>query len=191
MNRYEYVQNIIQKIDNGVFVEIGTHTGDFADHILGNSLNSILYCVDPYTSYDTYDDAINNTTGDNQYQSTYNRLYSKYGDRVKFIRKFSEEAVNEIPDQIDFLYIDGNHRYTYVYKDLELYYPKVKTNGYIVGDDAVDTNDDERNENGDVLITWSPGCYGNYGVIKAFREFCINHDLSGNIVAGNQYMIEK
>lgn len=190
MNRHELVKNIVENIPNGVFVEIGTHTGDFADHILANSSNSKLYCVDPYTRYDTYDDAINDVTGDKQFQSTYNRLYSKYGDRVKFIRKYSEEALNDIPDKIDFLYIDGNHRYSYVYRDLELYYPKVKQNGYIIGDDAVDTNENERNSNGDVLITWSPGCYGHYGVIKAFHEFCANNNITGNII-GNQFELIK
>jgi hypothetical protein len=191
MSRQELVKNIVAKIENGVFVEIGTYLGDFSEFILENSVNSTLYCIDPYISYNTYDDALNNMVGDNQYQSAYNRLYSKYGDRVKFIRKFSEEAVNDVPDQIDFLYIDGNHRYSYVCKDLELYYPKVKNDCYIIGDDAVDINDADRNENGDVLHTWGPGVYGNYGVIKAFREFCITHNLSGNLAPANQYVIKN
>jgi predicted O-methyltransferase YrrM len=190
MTRYTLVKSIISNIQNGIFVEIGTHSGDFANFILENSKNSILYCIDPYTSYNNYDDAINSTTGDDLYNKTYNILKNKYGDRVKFIRKFSEEAINDIPDNIDFLYIDGNHRYTYVYKDLDLYYPKVKKDCFIIGDDAVDIDDTQRNENGDVLITWGPGCYGNYGVIKAFREFCENNNISGDIIY-NQYKIIK
>lgn len=188
MDRYTLVKDIIQKITNGVFVEIGTHVGDFADFILENSVQSTLYCIDPYTSYNDYDDAINNTTGDNAYKHTYNRLKNKYGDRVIFIRKFSTDAINDIPNEIDFLYIDGNHRYSYVLKDLIGFYPKVKKNGCIVGDDAVDTDNFTRNENGDVLITWSPGCFGNYGVIKAFNEFCKNNNLNG-VIIGNQYKI--
>ena len=161
MDRYTLVKDIIQKITNGVFVEIGTHVGDFADFILENSVQSTLYCIDPYTSYN---------------------------DRVIFIRKFSTDAINDIPNEIDFLYIDGNHRYSYVLKDLIGFYPKVKKNGCIVGDDAVDTDNFTRNENGDVLITWSPGCFGNYGVIKAFNEFCKNNNLNG-VIIGNQYKI--
>lgn len=188
MSRHTLVKSIIEKINNGVFVEIGTHLGDFADFILKNSKNSTLYCVDPYISYDEYDDAINNITGDKLYNNTYKRLKSKYGKRVIFIRKTSADAVRDIPDKIDFLYIDGNHRYTYVLKDLELYYPKVKKNCYIVGDDACDTDDNKRNENGDVLVTWSVGCYGHYGVIKAFNEFCKKYNLNGEIVYG-QYKV--
>jgi hypothetical protein len=190
MNKNNLVANIIKDIKNGVFVEIGTHVGDFANFILENSTNSILYCIDPYISYDNYDDAINNVTGDKLYIETYNKLTKKYGNRIKFIRKFSEEAVNDIPDNIDFLYIDGNHRYTYVLNDLKLYYSKVKRTCFIIGDDAVDTDDSKRNENGDVLINWGPGCYGNYGVIKAFREFCANNNLLGDIIC-NQFQIIK
>jgi hypothetical protein len=188
MNRSDLVKNIIEKIQNGVFVEIGTHEGEFSDFILKNSSNSILYCIDPYISYNDYDDAINNITGDNLYNNTYARLKNKYGERVIFIRKFSKDAINDIPNEIDFLYIDGNHRYKYVLEDLELFYKKVKKNCCIIGDDAVDTDDLKRNENGDVLITWCPGCYGHYGVIKAFNEFCKNNNLNGEII-NNQYKI--
>jgi hypothetical protein len=188
MNRYDLVKNTISKIENGVFVEIGTHEGNFADFILENSSNSTLYCIDPYISYDEYDDAINNTIGDYIYNNAYNRLKNKYGERVIFIRKFSKDAINDIPNEIDFLYIDGNHRYSYVLADLAIFYPKVKKNCCIIGDDAVDTNELKRNENGDVLVVWAPGCYGHYGVIKAFNEFCRYNFLNGEII-GNQYKI--
>ena len=190
MSRHDLVKSVIETIENGIFVEIGTHTGDFAHHILSNSTNSILYCVDPYLSYTDYDDAINDVTVDSFYQTTYNRLKSMYGDRVIFVRKLSGDAVKYIPNDIDFLYIDGNHRCSYVRNDLELYYPKVKLGGVIIGDDAVDVDESARNENGDVLITWSPGCYGHYGVIKAFREFCADKTIDGTIIR-NQYQIKK
>ena len=189
MDRHNLVRHIVSNIDKGVIVEIGTHEGGFADHILANT-TSTLYCVDPYISYDEYDDGINAFTGDSLYNKTREKLLSKYGDRVKFIRKFSVDALADIPEAIDFLYIDGNHRYTYVSKDLELYYPRVKPGCFIVGDDAVDTDESKRNENGDVLVVWFPGCYGNYGVIKAFREFCAKNSVAGEVI-GNQYLLKK
>jgi predicted O-methyltransferase YrrM len=190
MSRYTLINDIIKNVQNGIFVEIGTDNGILAEFILANSTNSILYCVDPYVCYNDYDDAINNVTGNNLYETTYNKLKTKFGNRVIFVRKFSEEASNDIPNDIDFLYIDGNHRYTYVYKDLELYYPKVKKNGYVVGDDAVDTDDLKRNENGDVFIQWNQYSYGNYGVIKAFNQFFQNKKINGEIIY-NQYVIKK
>jgi hypothetical protein len=190
MSRHSLVKDILNNIENGVFVEIGTDRGDFADFILENSKNSILYCIDPYISFNEYEDAINNVTGDQLYNSTYNKLKTKYQNRIIFIRKFSEQAVNDIPNDIDFLYIDGNHKYNYVYKDLELYFPKVKKNGIIVGDDAVDTDELNRNQNGDVHIQWAINCYGSYGVIKAFNDFCQNNKLKGEIIY-NQYVVRK
>lgn len=189
MDKSTLIKSVIEKYENGVFVEIGTHYGDLSDFILANSTNTTLYCIDPYTNYDEYDDAINNITGDNIYNQAYSRLKEKYGDRVIFIRKFSADAVNDIPDNIDFLYIDGNHRYTYVLQDLEMFYHKVKQNGHIIGDDAVDYSDEMRNENGDILIHWTQDSYGHYGVIKAFNEFCQTHNLCGEVI-GNQYKID-
>ena len=78
----------------------------FSDFILENSKSSKLYCIDPYISYAEYDDAINDKTGDDLYNETYNKLKNKWGDRIIFIRKFSKDYVNDIPDEIDFLYID-------------------------------------------------------------------------------------
>ena len=190
MSRHDLVKSIIQPIKNGIFVEIGTHTGDFADFILGNSKDSVLYCVDPYLSYSDYNDAINNVTGDSLYNGTYHRLKSAYGDRVIFVRKLSADAVKYIPNDIDFLYIDGNHQSAYVRNDLELYYPKVKAGCTIIGDDAIDVDESLRNENGDVRVDWSPGSYGHYGVIKAFREFASSKNITGTIT-GTQYQLQK
>jgi Methyltransferase domain len=190
MERRELVASVVSKIPNGVFVEIGTFNGDFACHILDSSENSTLYCVDPYISYMDYEDSLNNTVGDDMFNEVSERLKSKYGDRVVFIRKLSTEALSEIPDEIDVVYIDGNHRYSYVSKDLILYYSKVKKGGYVIANDAVDLDESRRNQKGDVFIEWSPECYGNYGVVKAFREFCIINRLESKIVE-NQYIIQK
>jgi hypothetical protein len=71
MDRYSLVKNIVENIKDGVFIEIGTHTGEFADFILENSVNSTLYCIDPYLSYNDYDDSINFITGDQIFNETY------------------------------------------------------------------------------------------------------------------------
>ncbi len=190
MNRENLVKFIVEDIKDGVFVEIGTFGGGFADHILSCNKTATLYCIDPYLCYDNYDDSMNNIVGDKMFEEVKGKLTEKYGNRVKFIRKLSEDAIADIPDNIDFLYIDGNHRYTYVLKDLELYYPKVKKNCYIVGDDAHDQDESLRNENGDVKFQWAPNCFGHYGVVKAFNEFTKKHGLMGSIL-GTQYLTKK
>jgi len=193
ISREDLLKNVLSEIKNGVFVEIGTDKGYFSDQILSCTNDSILYCIDPYISYENYKDAINNYTGDMLYNQVKQNLELKYGNRVKFVRMFSEQAVKHINEEIDFLYIDGNHQYEYVYKDLELYYPKIKKNGLIIGDDAVDIDDNKRNDKNNVYIQWTPNSYGYYGVYKAFKDFIKNNNIPEDKykVYGNQFIIIK
>jgi hypothetical protein len=188
MDRADIIRELANGTKGAVCVEIGVHTGEFSEHILNTFPSSTLYSIDPYCSYNEYDDALNTVTGDEIYIKTLERLKGLFGCRIHIIREFSSKAVSQIPDQIDFLYIDGNHSYPFVKQDLELYYPKVKPTGYVLGDDAVDIDESKRNENGDVRIDWPTGAYGHYGVVKAFREFITTNKLEGSII-GTQYLI--
>ena len=72
------------------------------------------------------------------------KVLKKYGNKVKFIRAFSEKAAKLIEDNsLDFAYIDGNHQYEFVKKDIELYYPKVKKGGIVGGDDYTSSPETE------------------------------------------------
>ena len=151
-------------------VEIGTHLGDFAYELLRNNKTCHLWCIDPYKQYEDYEDSINTFTGDNVFEHVSNKLNSAFPDRVTFIRKFSADAVNDIPDNVDMVFIDGNHKYRYVLEDLEKYYPKLKPGGAIVGDDAIDTDEVKRDSEGNIFVDHGE-CSGKYGVIKAFEQF--------------------
>ena len=49
---------------------------------------------------------------------------------------FDEDILDSFPDQsISFLHVDGDHSYEGCLKDLELWFPKIKVDGHIVGDD--------------------------------------------------------
>lgn len=98
-----------------------------------------LYLIDSWSIYDGLEDLSlqkipNSLFHDNNYETTKQRM-KKYGSKVTLIRKTSEDAVNDIPNNVDFVYIDANHLYEYVKKDIELYYPKVKSGGIIGGHD--------------------------------------------------------
>ena len=70
------------------------------------------------------------------------------------MRRDSESALSEFEDgSLDFVYIDGNHLYEFVKKDLELSLRKMKPGGYITGDD------------------YSPGGWWKGGVKRAVDEF--------------------
>lgn len=55
---------------------------------------------------------------------------------VKIHRSPSEEAAVEFSEgYFDWVYIDANHQYEFVRRDLDLYSPRVKKGGLITGDD--------------------------------------------------------
>lgn len=45
---------------------------------------------------------------------------------------YNEEILKQIPDHLDFVFIDGDHSADNVYRDTKLYVPKVKQNGLIL-----------------------------------------------------------
>jgi predicted O-methyltransferase YrrM len=65
-------------------------------------------------------------------------LLNDYKDRFCFKRKSSAEAVKEYPDEFfDYVYIDADHDYENVRRDMELWYPKVKYDGMLAGHDWI------------------------------------------------------
>ncbi len=47
----------------------------------------------------------------------------------------SAEAAPLIPDNLDLVYIDGDHSYEGIVTDLQCWYPKVREGGILSGDD--------------------------------------------------------
>ena len=103
-------------------VEIGVQVGYNAMTMFTNLNIKKLYLVDPWEEFPK------------QYEIAMKRL-SPFKSNFVVIKKYSENAVNDIEDNLDFVYVDGNHSYDYVKKDINLYYPKLRKGGIIGGDD--------------------------------------------------------
>lgn len=117
-----------------VGVEIGTDRGLNALNILENLDIEKLYLVDPYTIYRNLTNVGCNLTEEQCIsieKEAHSRL-EKYKDKIVWIKDLSENAVKLIPDNLDFAYIDGNHRYEYAKNDIMLYTPKVKDGGLVI-----------------------------------------------------------
>jgi hypothetical protein len=125
------------KKSNLTGVEIGVEVGHNSKSILQELPIKKLYLVDPYEFYTQEDSPLKLETIErpDEFYTIAKKRLSKYKNQIEFIKKKSNEAVDEIPDNLDFVYIDGNHDYKYVKKDIQTYYPKLKNGGILGGHD--------------------------------------------------------
>ena len=135
---FERLSNIKGK-SSLVGVEIGVCGGEHALSLLNNLKLKKLYCIDPYDLYENYDEGIRHY-GKNQLNLTETEKRARdtlfsYKDNVVWIKKKSDDAIDQIEELVDFVYIDGNHNYDFVRRDIENYYPLIKNGGVIGGHD--------------------------------------------------------
>ena len=128
----------IKKHLNGELVgaEIGVKDGKNAKSMLKLLPIKKLYLIDPYKSYSDWSGNLSQSWQDKIKNKAYKKL-SKFKDKITWIEKSSEDAIYDIPDNLDFVYIDGNHNYEFVSKDMRLYYEKVRIGGILAGHDIV------------------------------------------------------
>lgn len=142
---YDYTRPMISfmlkkynKASDLIGVEIGVDRGDNAAYILNILPIKRLFLIDPYLEYEEFK---GNAGWENMTQAKFDEYFREaqkkvryFKDRTEFIRKKSEDAADDILDNLDFVYLDGNHDYKFVKRDIELYYPKVKSGGVMGGD---------------------------------------------------------
>jgi len=119
----------------GEGVEIGVAGGFFSYHILAGMPLSQLYSIDPWSrpEAEPLDDA--HTSSIKLYWETFRQL-GEFRSRSTLLRCTSEEAAPQFADgQLDFVYIDGDHRYAAIKRDIELWFPKVRPGGFFGGHD--------------------------------------------------------
>jgi len=111
-------------------VEIGVAKADNSVSILEELPIKKLILIDPYMAYVENKQSVS-------FEDDFNvamEKISKY-KQVQFIKKTSEEAVKDIDEPLDFVYIDGNHSYSFVMADILNYYPLLRKEGVIGGHD--------------------------------------------------------
>ncbi len=125
----------------GRCAEIGVWNGGFSAAILDVTAPSELVLIDPWDllAEQTKDEWTHKSHEDAKImQEMYDNVSSLYGnlDNVEIRKGFSAEVLLSYPDHyFDWVYIDGNHTYDYVKKDIELSFKKVRPGGIIAGDD--------------------------------------------------------
>lgn len=121
-----------------VGAEIGVLNGENAKNILETLDIKKLFLIDPYEVHDEYLEIkapVFSTIRNRAEKNT-----EPFKDKIVWVRKKSSDAVNDIPDNLDFVYIDGNHTYKNCLEDIKNYFPKVKKGGVVGGHDYYNMN---------------------------------------------------
>jgi len=119
------------KKDNMIGAEIGVLEGLNA-YVMFNLLPiKQLFLIDPYQPYISNNNVIDPFPA----YSIAKRRLRKYESKIEWILKPSSEATKDIKEKLDFVYIDGNHDYPHVIKDIRLYYQIIKKGGILGGHD--------------------------------------------------------
>lgn len=185
ITRIELLNSICGEFTNGVGAEVGTFRGEFSLEIVKN-WGGRLYMIDVWRPLDgDYEDISNHGNFVNGVYADAMENIKGYEDKAIMIRAKSEIASTMFNDNsLDFVYIDANHAYDFVVQDIELWYPKVKSGGYLCGHDYITLfnwyEDTACAPNGKDKYIWSEDKYtGLFGVNPAVDEFCkkYNYEL--------------
>lgn len=117
-----------------VGVEVGTDEGGYAKDICTRFPEVILYTIDPWLPYNEGNEVKDAEKIEQIYQKAVQNLQPF--TKCQIIRKTSMEAIKIFyPNTIDFVFIDGNHEYPFVYQDIVEWTKIVKPGGIVAGHD--------------------------------------------------------
>jgi predicted O-methyltransferase YrrM len=119
-------------------VEIGSYCGASGSIIAEHFPNSIIFCTDLWEKYvedcSVYD-MDKQELELKEAEAIFDTVVLKYPNIIKNKVSSRDFALNTADNSIDLIYIDGNHSYSAVKEDLEIWFPKIKSGGYITGHD--------------------------------------------------------
>jgi len=155
-------KDMVERFDDCKFLELGCWKGRSASfmgvEIINSGKNIVLYCVDSWKGSDDHQD-IKSIDFDQVFDEFMTNI-CPVKDVVWVRHMESTRASTTFADEeFSFIFIDACHQYEEVKKDLQLWYPKVKSGGIFAGHD---------------YGTWD-------GVTKAVDEFVKNNSLKVSI----------
>ncbi|HUT93889.1 MAG TPA: class I SAM-dependent methyltransferase [Thermoguttaceae bacterium] len=115
--------------------EIGVDKGKCAYHLRRLFFQAELHLIDPWAAYEGYSDRCVPTrdAGDRKCTLVHELFVGDHA--VTIHRTMSEDAAREIPGDFDVVFIDGNHSYEYVKKDIISWRPTIRPGGFLAGHD--------------------------------------------------------
>jgi hypothetical protein len=147
-----------------IVAEVGVAEGRFSLDFLKAGVEK-LYLIDAWEALNQKGDG---GFGKEWHDDNYNGMLSRidpFKRKVNILRGLSYEMSEEIKDnELSMVYIDADHSYDGVKRDLNAFYSKVKSGGIIAGHDY--TNSD-------------------YGVFQAVAEFCKEKNYTPILIPEN------
>jgi predicted O-methyltransferase YrrM len=143
--------------------EVGVADGRYSEILCNNIPDLKLYCIDPYITYNE-----NSQDGNQQQQNKCEEIAKRRLGKfnITFIKEFSTNALKFLNEELDFVYIDANHKFDYVMTDIILWSKKVKSGGIVAGHDY-----------------WS---IRDFGVKDAVDAYTKAHHIELNIIEGEK-----
>lgn len=157
-NRYVMLDKIPKE---GIGVEVGVLGGDYAKHLLNRTNPRKLYLIDTFCSDDW---ASTNRFKTKNHENFIKEEFTKEisSNKIELLKGLSWEQLETFPNNyFDWIYIDADHTYNSVKKDLAVALYKIKDTGLIMMNDYISYDKFTKEE---------------YGVIQAANEFCVNND---------------
>jgi len=167
-NRKDMIKHYCDKMEELHILEIGVFQGDFLEYIEQNIKYDTIEGVDLFYGEVGSGDENGNNMIKCDMSTQFILLNSKYEDNknVNLYKSHSNTYLAQQPnDKYNVIYIDADHSYDAVKRDIELAYEKIKNGGYIMGHDY-ELNKDK--------------CFHNwqFGTKRAVDEFCEKYNQS-------------
>lgn len=165
----------------GVGVELGVHLGLNARDLLRVTRPTKLHLVDPWAEMrgadheNSWYERVDQAEMDG-YHDAVVKMFTPHIRRgtVEIHRMMSWDAMAQFADNsLDWVYVDADHSYEAVKRDLETCYAKVKPGGMIGGDD------------------YKLGGWWGDSIVRAVHELLISRPVKLKLVMDEQYVIEK
>jgi len=115
--------------------EIGVKEGRFISYLLNAFPSLRMYAVDPWEQQPECNEDYLEWDFNGIYNTYKNNVF-KNVNRVIELKEYSKTAAEKVADgSLDFVFIDAQHDYDSVKRDIELWQPKVREGGLLSGHD--------------------------------------------------------
>ena len=162
-DRNMMIKHYSNLISEPKILEIGIFKGEFMDYIINNCGPCSVDGVDIFEGVICSGNSDGNNVVYYPLDIAYEQLSEKYKENknVRLIKSDSSTHLRSVKNEYyDIIYIDGDHSYNGVKKDLRKSFNKIKNGGYIMGHDY------------EMNMNKAKNVY-NFGVKQAVDEFCI------------------